>query len=64
MSNTSQSHTSGAFHPSPPRWPHSSLYTAPHSCPSLVGCLSYSHAIGMQRNTRLAEARWSNMSAP
>uniref|UniRef100_A0A5K3G4V9 Uncharacterized protein n=1 Tax=Mesocestoides corti TaxID=53468 RepID=A0A5K3G4V9_MESCO len=33
-------------------------------CPSLVGCLSFSHAIGTQRDTRMAEARWSNMSAP
>uniref|UniRef100_A0A5K3FNC8 Uncharacterized protein n=1 Tax=Mesocestoides corti TaxID=53468 RepID=A0A5K3FNC8_MESCO len=61
---TSQSHTSGALHPSPPRWPRRSLYTAPQSCPSLVGCLTFSHAIGTQRDTGLAAARWSNMSAP
>uniref|UniRef100_A0A5K3FF27 Secreted protein n=1 Tax=Mesocestoides corti TaxID=53468 RepID=A0A5K3FF27_MESCO len=46
----SQSHASGAFHPSPPRWPHRSLYTAPQSCPSLVGCLPFPHAIGSQRH--------------
>uniref|UniRef100_A0A5K3G0V3 Uncharacterized protein n=1 Tax=Mesocestoides corti TaxID=53468 RepID=A0A5K3G0V3_MESCO len=34
------------------------------SCPSLVGCLPFPHAIGSQRDTGLAEARWSNMSAP
>uniref|UniRef100_A0A5K3FA91 Movement protein n=1 Tax=Mesocestoides corti TaxID=53468 RepID=A0A5K3FA91_MESCO len=61
---TSQNHTSGVFHPSPPRWPRRSLYTAPQSCTSLVGRLSSSHAIGSQRDTGLAEARWSNMSAP
>uniref|UniRef100_A0A5K3FV40 Secreted protein n=1 Tax=Mesocestoides corti TaxID=53468 RepID=A0A5K3FV40_MESCO len=33
-------------------------------CPSLVGCLPFSHSIGSQRDTGLAEARWSNMSAP
>uniref|UniRef100_A0A5K3F4B6 Uncharacterized protein n=1 Tax=Mesocestoides corti TaxID=53468 RepID=A0A5K3F4B6_MESCO len=53
-----------AFHPSPPRWPRRPLYTAPQWCPSLVGCLSSSHAIGTQRDTELAEARWSDMSAP
>uniref|UniRef100_A0A5K3ETZ2 MPN domain-containing protein n=1 Tax=Mesocestoides corti TaxID=53468 RepID=A0A5K3ETZ2_MESCO len=58
------SRTSGAFHPSPPRWPRRSLYTASHPCPSLVGCLPFPHAIGSQRDTGLAEARWSNMSAP
>uniref|UniRef100_A0A5K3EMV5 Uncharacterized protein n=1 Tax=Mesocestoides corti TaxID=53468 RepID=A0A5K3EMV5_MESCO len=55
---------SGAFHPSPPRWPRRSLYTAPQSCPSLAGCLSSLHAIGTQRDAGLAAARWSNMSAP
>uniref|UniRef100_A0A5K3EG47 Uncharacterized protein n=1 Tax=Mesocestoides corti TaxID=53468 RepID=A0A5K3EG47_MESCO len=52
------------FHPSPRCWPCRSLYTTPQSCPSLVGCLPSSHAIGTQRDTGLAEARWSNMSAP
>uniref|UniRef100_A0A5K3FSJ9 Uncharacterized protein n=1 Tax=Mesocestoides corti TaxID=53468 RepID=A0A5K3FSJ9_MESCO len=37
-------------------------------CTSVVcfsGCLpSFPHAIGSQRDTGLAEARWSNMSAP
>uniref|UniRef100_A0A5K3G262 SH3 domain-containing protein n=1 Tax=Mesocestoides corti TaxID=53468 RepID=A0A5K3G262_MESCO len=37
---------------------------APHLCPSPVGCLSFPHAIGSQRATGLAAARWSNMSAP
>uniref|UniRef100_A0A5K3FB45 Uncharacterized protein n=1 Tax=Mesocestoides corti TaxID=53468 RepID=A0A5K3FB45_MESCO len=60
----SQSHTSGAFHPSPPRWPRRSLYTAPQLCPSLVGCLSSSHAIGTQRDTGLAEAMWSKCLRP
>uniref|UniRef100_A0A5K3FPA4 Transmembrane protein n=1 Tax=Mesocestoides corti TaxID=53468 RepID=A0A5K3FPA4_MESCO len=60
----SQSHASGDFHPSPRHWPRRSLSTAPHSCHSLVGCLYSSHAIGTQRDTGLAEARWSNMSAP
>uniref|UniRef100_A0A5K3G014 Ovule protein n=1 Tax=Mesocestoides corti TaxID=53468 RepID=A0A5K3G014_MESCO len=60
----SQSHASGAFHPNPPRWPRRSLYTASHPCPSLVDCLPFPHAIGSQRDTGLAEARWSNMSAP
>uniref|UniRef100_A0A5K3F6I2 Uncharacterized protein n=1 Tax=Mesocestoides corti TaxID=53468 RepID=A0A5K3F6I2_MESCO len=27
-----------------------------HSCPSLIGCLSSSHATGTQRDTGLAEA--------
>uniref|UniRef100_A0A5K3G1H0 SARAH domain-containing protein n=1 Tax=Mesocestoides corti TaxID=53468 RepID=A0A5K3G1H0_MESCO len=40
------------------------LYTAPQSFPSLVGCLPFPHAIGLQRDTGLAEARWFNMSAP
>uniref|UniRef100_A0A5K3G0W7 Uncharacterized protein n=1 Tax=Mesocestoides corti TaxID=53468 RepID=A0A5K3G0W7_MESCO len=47
----------GAFHPSPPRWPHRSLHTAPQSGPSLVCCISSSDAIGTQRHTGLAEAR-------
>uniref|UniRef100_A0A5K3G3C0 Ovule protein n=1 Tax=Mesocestoides corti TaxID=53468 RepID=A0A5K3G3C0_MESCO len=59
----SQSHTSGTFHPSPPRWPRRSLYAAPLSCPSLVDCLSFSHAIGTERDTGLAAARWSNVCA-
>uniref|UniRef100_A0A5K3FP60 Receptor protein serine/threonine kinase n=1 Tax=Mesocestoides corti TaxID=53468 RepID=A0A5K3FP60_MESCO len=45
-------------------WPRRSVYTAPQSYPSLVGCLPFPHAIGSQRDTGLAEARWSNMSAP
>uniref|UniRef100_A0A5K3EGR4 Tumor necrosis factor alpha-induced protein 2 n=1 Tax=Mesocestoides corti TaxID=53468 RepID=A0A5K3EGR4_MESCO len=52
------------FHPSPPRWPRRSLYTASHPCPSLVGCLHFPHAVGPQRDTGLAAARWSKMSAP
>uniref|UniRef100_A0A5K3FKB8 NARG2_C domain-containing protein n=1 Tax=Mesocestoides corti TaxID=53468 RepID=A0A5K3FKB8_MESCO len=55
---------SGAFHPSPRCWPRRSLYIAPQSCPSLVGCLPFPHAIGSQRDTGLAAARSSNMSAP
>uniref|UniRef100_A0A5K3FXY0 Pecanex-like protein n=1 Tax=Mesocestoides corti TaxID=53468 RepID=A0A5K3FXY0_MESCO len=54
---------SDAHHSSPPRWPPRSLYTASQACPSLVGCLTSSHAIGTQRDTGLAEAKWSNMSA-
>uniref|UniRef100_A0A5K3ETN5 Ovule protein n=1 Tax=Mesocestoides corti TaxID=53468 RepID=A0A5K3ETN5_MESCO len=34
-----------------------------HSSPSLVGCLSSSHAIGTQRDKGLAKARWFNISA-
>uniref|UniRef100_A0A5K3FPT7 Uncharacterized protein n=1 Tax=Mesocestoides corti TaxID=53468 RepID=A0A5K3FPT7_MESCO len=64
LTNHKTAHTPGAFYPSPPRWPRRSLYTAPQSCSSLVGCLSSSHAIGTQRETGLVEARWSNMSAP
>uniref|UniRef100_A0A5K3G533 Uncharacterized protein n=1 Tax=Mesocestoides corti TaxID=53468 RepID=A0A5K3G533_MESCO len=48
----------------PPRSPRRSLYTAPHPCPPLVGCLPSSHAIGTQRDTGLADSRWYNMSAP
>uniref|UniRef100_A0A5K3FX50 Uncharacterized protein n=1 Tax=Mesocestoides corti TaxID=53468 RepID=A0A5K3FX50_MESCO len=55
---------SGAVHPCPPRWPRRSLYTASHSCSSLVSCLSSLHAILTQRDRGLAEARWSNMSVP
>uniref|UniRef100_A0A5K3FYB3 SLC26A/SulP transporter domain-containing protein n=1 Tax=Mesocestoides corti TaxID=53468 RepID=A0A5K3FYB3_MESCO len=40
------------------------FYAAPLSCPSLVGCLSFSHVIGTQIVTGLAAARWSNMSVP
>uniref|UniRef100_A0A5K3F9D8 Uncharacterized protein n=1 Tax=Mesocestoides corti TaxID=53468 RepID=A0A5K3F9D8_MESCO len=47
---------SGAVNPSSPRWPRRSLYTAPHSCLPLVGCMSSSHAIGSQRDRGLAEA--------
>uniref|UniRef100_A0A5K3FH19 Ovule protein n=1 Tax=Mesocestoides corti TaxID=53468 RepID=A0A5K3FH19_MESCO len=52
----SQNYTSGAFHPNPPRWIRCSLYTTPHSCPSLVGCLYSLHAIGTQIDRGLAEA--------
>uniref|UniRef100_A0A5K3FXM3 Ovule protein n=1 Tax=Mesocestoides corti TaxID=53468 RepID=A0A5K3FXM3_MESCO len=45
-----------ALHPSPPRWPRRSLFTASHSCPYLVGCISSSRAIGTQRDTGLADA--------
>uniref|UniRef100_A0A5K3F669 Uncharacterized protein n=1 Tax=Mesocestoides corti TaxID=53468 RepID=A0A5K3F669_MESCO len=55
-SDIATSHTSGAFHPSPPLWQHCSLYTALHSSLSLVGCLSSSHVIGTQRDRELAEA--------
>uniref|UniRef100_A0A5K3FHM6 Uncharacterized protein n=1 Tax=Mesocestoides corti TaxID=53468 RepID=A0A5K3FHM6_MESCO len=55
-SDVTTNHTSGAFHPSPPRSPRRSLYTAPHSCPSLVGCSTSSHTIGTPRDTGLAEA--------
>uniref|UniRef100_A0A5K3FS79 Uncharacterized protein n=1 Tax=Mesocestoides corti TaxID=53468 RepID=A0A5K3FS79_MESCO len=50
-----QNHMSSAVHLSPPHWPCRSFYTAPHSCPSLVSCLSSLHAIGTQRDTGLAE---------
>uniref|UniRef100_A0A5K3F8Y9 Uncharacterized protein n=1 Tax=Mesocestoides corti TaxID=53468 RepID=A0A5K3F8Y9_MESCO len=40
------------------------IYSTSISCPSLVGCLPFSHAIGTPREKRLAETRWSNMSAP
>uniref|UniRef100_A0A5K3FXS6 Uncharacterized protein n=1 Tax=Mesocestoides corti TaxID=53468 RepID=A0A5K3FXS6_MESCO len=33
-------------------------------CSSFDGCLSSWHGIGTQRDTGLAEARWSSMSAP
>uniref|UniRef100_A0A5K3G1N3 Ovule protein n=1 Tax=Mesocestoides corti TaxID=53468 RepID=A0A5K3G1N3_MESCO len=33
-------------------------------CTSVVDCLPFPHAIGSQRDTVLAEARWPNMSAP
>uniref|UniRef100_A0A5K3G5G8 Secreted protein n=1 Tax=Mesocestoides corti TaxID=53468 RepID=A0A5K3G5G8_MESCO len=46
----SQNHKSSALHRSPRHWPRRSLYTANQSCPSLVGCLSSSHAIGTQRH--------------
>uniref|UniRef100_A0A5K3FX70 Uncharacterized protein n=1 Tax=Mesocestoides corti TaxID=53468 RepID=A0A5K3FX70_MESCO len=53
---TSQTHRSDAFHPSPQYRPHCSIYTAPHSCLSLVGCVSSSHAIGTQTDPGLAKA--------
>uniref|UniRef100_A0A5K3FPF5 Uncharacterized protein n=1 Tax=Mesocestoides corti TaxID=53468 RepID=A0A5K3FPF5_MESCO len=43
-------------HPNPPRWLRRSLYTAPHLCLPLVGCLPSSHATGTQRDKALAEA--------
>uniref|UniRef100_A0A5K3FLT2 Uncharacterized protein n=1 Tax=Mesocestoides corti TaxID=53468 RepID=A0A5K3FLT2_MESCO len=45
-----QNYTSDAINLSPPSWLHCSLYSAPHPCPSLVGCLPSSNAIGTQRD--------------
>uniref|UniRef100_A0A5K3FFB0 Optic atrophy 3 protein homolog n=1 Tax=Mesocestoides corti TaxID=53468 RepID=A0A5K3FFB0_MESCO len=40
---------------SPPHWLCRSLYSAPHSCLFLVGCISSSHAIGTHRDRGLAD---------
>uniref|UniRef100_A0A5K3FHW8 Secreted protein n=1 Tax=Mesocestoides corti TaxID=53468 RepID=A0A5K3FHW8_MESCO len=52
---TSQSDTSGVFHPNPPHWSRRSIYKAPHTCLSMVGCITTLHAIGTQIDTGLAE---------
>uniref|UniRef100_A0A5K3FZ77 Uncharacterized protein n=1 Tax=Mesocestoides corti TaxID=53468 RepID=A0A5K3FZ77_MESCO len=53
-----------------PRWPRHSFYIAPHSYPSLVGCLASSNAIGTQRDEDqlslicLVLIHWSTTTLP
>uniref|UniRef100_A0A5K3FTW9 Uncharacterized protein n=1 Tax=Mesocestoides corti TaxID=53468 RepID=A0A5K3FTW9_MESCO len=63
LANHKPNHKSGTAHPNPQRWLYRSLYTSSHSCTCLISCLSFSNAIGTQKDTGLAGARWSNKSA-
>uniref|UniRef100_A0A5K3G058 Uncharacterized protein n=1 Tax=Mesocestoides corti TaxID=53468 RepID=A0A5K3G058_MESCO len=53
--STSQNHTPGSVHPSPPHCQRRSLYTS-HHLQFLVGCLSFPHAIEAQSDRGLTQA--------